>query len=69
MPHLEAGYRKYLHDFAKLIWQTSSPKWNVDDARSNVQRRRSTIRTTSPSRSITTAAESAWLTANGNTTI
>ena len=32
MPHLEAGYRKYLHNFAKLIWQTSSPKWNVDDA-------------------------------------
>jgi pimeloyl-ACP methyl ester carboxylesterase len=28
----QAGYRKYLHDFAKLIWQTSSPKWNFDDA-------------------------------------
>jgi pimeloyl-ACP methyl ester carboxylesterase len=27
----QAGYRKYLHDFAKLIWQTSSPKWNFDD--------------------------------------
>jgi pimeloyl-ACP methyl ester carboxylesterase len=27
-----AGYRKYLHDFAKLIWQTASPKWNFDDA-------------------------------------
>jgi pimeloyl-ACP methyl ester carboxylesterase len=26
------GYQKYLHDFAKLIWQTSSPKWNFDDA-------------------------------------
>ena len=28
----EAGYRKYLHDFTKLIWQNSSPKWNFDDA-------------------------------------
>ena len=28
----QAGYRKYLHDFAKLIWKTSSPKWNFDDA-------------------------------------
>lgn len=28
----QAGYRKYLHDFAKLIWQTASPKWNFDDA-------------------------------------
>jgi pimeloyl-ACP methyl ester carboxylesterase len=28
----QAGYRKYLHDFAKLIWQNSSPKWNFDDA-------------------------------------
>jgi pimeloyl-ACP methyl ester carboxylesterase len=27
-----AGYEKYLHDFAKLIWQTASPKWNFDDA-------------------------------------
>ncbi len=27
-----AGYRKYLHDFAKLIWQTASPKWKFDDA-------------------------------------
>ncbi|MGA3068303.1 MAG: alpha/beta hydrolase, partial [Tepidisphaeraceae bacterium] len=26
------GYQKYLHDFAKLIWQTASPKWNFDDA-------------------------------------
>ena len=37
--------------------------------RSNAQRRRSTIRTTSPSRSTITAGESAWLTASGNTTI
>ena len=27
-----AGYDKYRHDFAKLIWQTASPKWSFDDA-------------------------------------
>ena len=27
-----AGYDKYRHDFARLIWQTASPKWNFDDA-------------------------------------
>src|ERR1700716_574392 len=27
-----AGYDKYRHDFAKLIWQTASPKWDFDDA-------------------------------------
>jgi pimeloyl-ACP methyl ester carboxylesterase len=27
-----AGYNKYRHDFAKLIWHTASPKWNFDDA-------------------------------------
>jgi pimeloyl-ACP methyl ester carboxylesterase len=26
------GYDKYRRDFAKLIWQTASPKWNFDDA-------------------------------------
>lgn len=26
------GYEKNLHDFAKLIWQTASPKWHFDDA-------------------------------------
>jgi Predicted hydrolases or acyltransferases (alpha/beta hydrolase superfamily) len=26
------GYEKYRHDFAKLIWQQASPKWNFDDA-------------------------------------
>jgi len=26
------GYGKYLHDFAKLIWQLASPKWEFDDA-------------------------------------
>jgi pimeloyl-ACP methyl ester carboxylesterase len=27
-----AGYERYRHDFAKLIWHTASPKWNFDDA-------------------------------------
>ena len=27
-----AGYEKYRHDFAKLIWQLASPNWNFDDA-------------------------------------
>jgi pimeloyl-ACP methyl ester carboxylesterase len=27
-----AGYDQYRRDFAKLIWQTASPKWNFDDA-------------------------------------
>src|SRR5437588_2773583 len=27
-----AGYDRYRHDFAKLIWQIASPKWNFDDA-------------------------------------
>ncbi|MFY9551813.1 MAG: alpha/beta hydrolase [Thermoanaerobaculia bacterium] len=27
-----AGYERYRHDFAKLIWQLASPKWNFDDA-------------------------------------
>src|SRR2546425_1062609 len=26
------GYDEYRHDFAKLIWQIASPKWNFDDA-------------------------------------
>jgi pimeloyl-ACP methyl ester carboxylesterase len=26
-----AGYDKYRHDFAKLIWHTASPKWTFDD--------------------------------------
>jgi pimeloyl-ACP methyl ester carboxylesterase len=26
-----AGYEKYRHDFAKLIWQIASPKWQFDD--------------------------------------
>jgi pimeloyl-ACP methyl ester carboxylesterase len=28
----EAGYEKYRKDFARLIWQTASPKWAFDDA-------------------------------------
>ena len=27
-----AGYDKYRQDFAKLIWQLASPKWDFDDA-------------------------------------
>ena len=27
-----AGYEKNHHDFAKLIWQTASPRWHFDDA-------------------------------------
>ncbi len=27
-----AGYDMYRHDFAKLIWQVASPKWDFDDA-------------------------------------
>jgi pimeloyl-ACP methyl ester carboxylesterase len=27
-----AGYDKYRHDFAKLIWQVASPKWGFDEA-------------------------------------
>jgi pimeloyl-ACP methyl ester carboxylesterase len=26
-----AGYDKYRHDFAKLIWRIASPKWKFDD--------------------------------------
>jgi pimeloyl-ACP methyl ester carboxylesterase len=28
----QAGYEKYCHDFAKLIWQLASPRWSFDDA-------------------------------------
>jgi pimeloyl-ACP methyl ester carboxylesterase len=27
-----AGYDRYRHDFAKLIWQIASPRWKFDDA-------------------------------------
>jgi len=29
------GYEKYRADFAKLIWQQASPRWNFDDATFN----------------------------------
>lgn len=28
----EAGYAKYTHDFARLIWELASPQWAFDDA-------------------------------------
>ena len=28
----QAGYDKYRHEFAKLIWRTASPKWDFDEA-------------------------------------
>ena len=28
----QAGYDKYREDFARLIWQIASPKWDFDDA-------------------------------------
>lgn len=31
-PRGRAGYEAYRKDFARLIWQTASPKWNFDDA-------------------------------------
>ena len=31
----KAGYAKYRHDFARLIWRQASPKWNFDDATFN----------------------------------
>jgi pimeloyl-ACP methyl ester carboxylesterase len=30
-----AGYDKYRNDFARLIWQIASPKWDFDDATFN----------------------------------
>ncbi len=30
-----AGYAKYTREFAKLIWQIASPRWNFDDATFN----------------------------------
>lgn len=31
----QAGYAKYTHDFARLIWELASPKWKFDDATFN----------------------------------
>jgi len=39
-----AGYEKYRHDFAKLIWQLASPQWKFDDATSIAAPWPSTIR-------------------------
>jgi pimeloyl-ACP methyl ester carboxylesterase len=33
--HGRDGYDKYRRDFAKLIWQLASPKWDFDDATFN----------------------------------
>ena len=33
--HGREGYNKYRREFAKLIWQLASPKWNFDDATFN----------------------------------
>jgi hypothetical protein len=64
----QAGYEKYLHDFAKLIWQTASPKWDFDDA--TFERSAAALNNpdTSLSRSTTIAGASDWPTASGNTT-
>ena len=44
-----AGYEKYRHDFAKLIWQLASPKWDFDDATFDRSQRPSTTRIMSAS--------------------
>jgi pimeloyl-ACP methyl ester carboxylesterase len=31
----QAGYEKYRRDFARLIWELASPKWNFDEATFN----------------------------------
>ncbi|NIG55875.1 alpha/beta fold hydrolase [Chitinophaga sp. Cy-1792] len=31
----KAGYTQHTNEFAKLIWQTASPKWNFDEATFN----------------------------------
>src|SRR5262245_47806658 len=63
------GYDKYRHDFAKLIWQLASPKWNFDDATSSAAQLPSTIPITSISWSTTTAGGKVWLKASQGTTI
>jgi pimeloyl-ACP methyl ester carboxylesterase len=44
-----AGYEKYTHDFAKLIWQIASPKWKFDNATFEPTAASSTIPITSAS--------------------
>ena len=53
-----AGYEKYRHDFAKLIWKLASPKWDFDDATSTAALPRSRIQTMSQSSSTITAGVS-----------
>ena len=50
-----AGYQKNRKEFAKLIWQTASPKWNFDEATFNRSAAALTTQTMSASRSTTTA--------------
>jgi pimeloyl-ACP methyl ester carboxylesterase len=63
------GYDKYRHDFAKLIWQLASPKWDFSDA--TFDRTASSFDNPDhvASLSIITAGGSAWLRARRNTTI
>jgi len=62
------GYEKYRHDFAKLIWQIASPKWNFDDATFD----RSAASLNNPDHvaivTIITAGGLAWLKASRNMT-
>ncbi len=65
-----AGYDKYRHDFAKLIWQLASPKWDFDDA--TFDRTRQVVRQSGSRRdrrSTITAGGSASPKASRNTTI
>jgi len=62
------GYDKNRHDFAKLIWQQASPKWNFDDATFE----RSAASFENPDmlrlRSIIIGGDKAWLKAKRNMT-
>jgi pimeloyl-ACP methyl ester carboxylesterase len=55
-----AGYEQNTHDFARLIWQTASPRWASTTPPSRAAPPLSTIPITSPLRSTTTAGGSAW---------
>lgn len=62
-----AGYQKNTHDFAKLIWQTASPKWAFDEATFERSAKGLTTPITWPSPSSTTAGAWAWYRAKRNT--
>jgi pimeloyl-ACP methyl ester carboxylesterase len=62
------GYDKYRNEFAKLIWQIASPKWQFDDATFARSAAAFDNGTTSPSSSTITAGGSASLKARRNTT-